>query len=433
MSGTTRLNLDAIISPAAARVVVEVDAQGRTTQASFDLTGLPRVDELLVGRPVLEVPTMVERLCGICPAAHHLAGVAALEQLLGFTEIPVTAAHVRRLLHLGSTLDNHAVRLFGGQRDAALALRRYAKLAMKAAGSPGHFPTTACPGGVVSGADEAACQELVDLGGAALSSAMQLADAQFAGSDLHDDAFAGADLALVDDHGRPDLSGSRLRACVGGEPVMNDAPAARWPQVVAETRLGDAAPRPHLVGLGAGRGNYRVGPVSQLRVGELATPRAAELQRRWLDEDRSALSARAVLLVHAVEAIVALLDSGGLTSGPTCAAGPQEPASGDGVGYVDGPRGLLVHHYRAGADQRLAWAQILTPTAQNEQWLSGLLTSAATGLPGAGGAQGSPERVRDLMEQSIREADPCLPCTSAPPGGMDLQVDLVRTVGDGEG
>ena len=60
-------------------------------------------------------------------------------------------------------------------------------------------------------------------------------------------------------------------------------------------------------------------------------------------------------------------------------------------------------------------------------------SSAAAGLPGAGGAQGSPERVRDLMEQSIREADPCLPCTSAPPGGMDLQVDLVRTVGDGEG
>ena len=376
---------------------------------------------------------MVKRLCGICPAAHHLAGVAALEQLLGFTEIPVTAAHVRRLLHLGSTLDNHAVRLFGVRRDAALALRRYAKLAMKAAGSPGHFPTTAVPGGVVSGADQVACQELADQGGAALASAIQLADAQLAGSGRHDDAFAGADLALVDDHGRPDLFGSRLRACIGGEQVMDDASASQWPQVVAETRLGDPAPRPRLMGLSEGRGNYRVGPVSQRRVGEVTSPRAAELQRRWFDEDRSALSARAVLLVHAVEAIVALLSATDLREGPTCAAAPQQGPVGDGVGWIDGPRGLLVHHYRAGADQRLAWAQILTPTAQNEQWLAGLLTSAAAGLPGQDGTGGSPERVRDLMEQSIREADPCLPCTSAPPGGMDLQVDLVPTLGDGEG
>lgn len=156
----TRIRLDEVVDPFGARIVVQVDADGRTSEAWFDLVGLPRVDALLLGRPVAEAPGVVERLCGICPAAHHLAGIRALDALAGSPDLTPTAVAVRRLLHLGSGIETHAVRFVAHDRDAAVALRRFGKAAMAAAGSPGHFPTTAVVGGVRAGVPEDAAAAL---------------------------------------------------------------------------------------------------------------------------------------------------------------------------------------------------------------------------------------------------------------------------------
>lgn len=415
MSGTQRIDLNALVSPAAARVVVQVDPDGQVREASFDLAGLPRVDQLLIGRPVTEVPGLVERLCGICPAAHHLAGVAALETVLGVRELPLAAQRARRLLHLASVLDNHAVRYFQVDRDAALRLRRLAKQAMAAAGSPGHFPSTAVPGGVNGAVGPQLVPVLQEQLDESLDLALRLARQQLAAADGPAAPYPGAEIALVDQAGRPDLFGTRLRAQRGPERVLHDIGPDEWTSTVAEERAGDAAPRPYLVALGAEAGSYRVGPVSQLRIGELTTTRAAELQARWLAGDGSALSARAVVMVHCIEAIQALLADPAVSEGPIGQPLPERPAGiTEGTGWVDGPRGLLVHHYRADADGTLVGAQILTPTAQNERWLAGLLRNAAT----------AQDDLAVRAEASIREADPCLPCTSAPPGAMDLTIDV---------
>ena len=88
-----------------------------------------------------------------------------------------------------------------------------------------------------------------------------------------------------------------------------------------------------------------------------------------------------------------------------------------GTGWVDGPRGLLVHTYTCGADGVLTAARITTPTAQNEPWLARLLTAAAS----------APDDERPArLEASVRAADPCLPVSSAPEGGMGLTVEVVR-------
>ena len=91
-------------------------------------------------------------------------------------------------------------------------------------------------------------------------------------------------------------------------------------------------------------------------------------------------------------------------------------APGSGTGRVDGPRGILAHTYTIGADGTIQAARILTPTAQNEPWLAQLLTQASA-LDQAQQA--------GAWEQSIREADPCLPISSAPAGQMGLKVENV--------
>ncbi|WP_201292768.1 hypothetical protein, partial [Cellulomonas citrea] len=234
------------------------------------------------------------------------------------------------------------------------------------------------------------------------------------------DTFDGADAALADAAGRPDLLGSLLRVVAAdGTLVEPGAPAARWDDLVAEAVPGDPAPRPYLVALGPDRGRYRVGPVAQLRIGPLTTPVAAGLQEQWLAAGGGAHAARAVIAVHSVEAIGVLLGQGALVHGPAArpvAAFTRHPV---GIGWVDGPRGLLVHRYAVDERGTVTAATILTPTAQNEPWLAALLATAA-GVDQAGATVSALD-----MEDAIREADPCLPCSSAPAGTMGLQVDSV--------
>ncbi|HML50867.1 MAG TPA: nickel-dependent hydrogenase large subunit [Propionicimonas sp.] len=415
---TQRWVLDEIVDPFGAKIVVERDAIGAVRSARFDLAGLPRVDALLSGQQTAEVPDLVEKLCGICPAAHHLAGVRALEALAGLDDITPTAKAVRRLLHLGSALETHAPRLLATDREAAVALKRFGKAAMVASGSPGHFPVTAIPGGVRAVVTSEARDDLAARVADVLALTIRVAEQELDRSTTLP-VFSGADVALVNTDGGPDVLGRRIRAVTAqGATLISGAAASAWDMLVAEEFPGRAAPRPFLMALGPGQGRYRVGPVAQLRVGELSTPIAATLQTQWLLSNGDAAGARAVMCVQAAEEIALLLDNPALSSGEVSVpVGDFQPGA-IGVGWVDGPRGLLVHRYQAGEDGRLAAAQILTPTAQNEAWLAELLTATATDSTDPLG-----------MEDAVREADPCLPCSSAPVGGMGLQVDTVSVEG----
>jgi len=414
---TQRIALGQIIEAAPARVVVTEDQAGHITNASFDLSGLPRVDACLVGRPVVEVPRLVERLCSICPTAHHLAGVRALESLAGISEVPPAAGAIRRLLHHAGVVAIHVVGMIATDPEEALCLRRFAKAAMTAVGSPGHFPVTAVPGGVIAPIDPAQRDACLALADEALAAARRVADRTLATPGLPDH-FDGADLGLIDDEGRLDLFGQTLRAVAAdGSLVISAAHADQWDHLVAEADPGSPTPRPYLVALGAGAGRYRVGPVAQLRVGEISTPLAVSAQQVWRQSHGGAPAARAIITLHAVEVIGALLNNPELSSEEIRRDWDPALPAGVGVGWVDGARGLLVHRYAIGADGLVTAATILTPTAQNEPWLGDLLRDAADSSD-----QG---RVRASMEDAIREADPCLPCSSVPAGTMDLVVDTV--------
>ena len=404
---TTRQVLDQAIDPSPARVLVTRDAQGEVVDARFDLAGLPRVDALLAGRPLAEVIALAERLCGICPAAHHLAGIRAYESLIGSPSPPPAAIATRRLLHWGSVIDMLAAVLVFTDRDDALTLRRFAKAAMAAAGSPGHFPATAIPGGVAARPSVAGCAQQVD---AARETALRLARQSLA--EPRSDEWDGADAALVDDDGHVDLLGGLLRiVAADGDVLVAGAAPDEWDDLVTEAVPGAPAPRPHLTGLGPERGAYRVGPVAQLRAGSLATPLARQLQDEWHASLGGAAAARAIVMLHCVEAIDALLAQPHAFDGELAAPVPAATVTGTGVGWVDGARGLLVHRYQVNPDGLVASATILTPTAQNEPWLAASLRRVAGD--------------RRAMEHAIREADPCLPCAMTPVGGMDLVIDTM--------
>lgn len=416
-----KINLDEIIDPMEGRIVVTHDSSGRP-HARFDLQGLPRVDAMLEGKTALEALTMTEHLCGICPVAHHLAGTRALDALSGLPPIVPAAQLTRRLLHYGSIVEAHSLRFLMQDRDAGVTLKRVSKKMLVAAGSPGHFPATAVPGGVsVWPTAPALCDLSANLA-AARDTAEHLCDSALAPhlEPVGTGDFDGADVALIDENGAPDVFGTKVRV-VRDTSTIDEFDFSQWNERVTEEIPGSPAPRPYLRADGPENGRYRVGPVAQLSIGTLPTSRAAAAQERWLAGARDAAGARAIMTLHVLERTETLTEQltqlvEGSNMGELVDPATVQFTPGSGTGLVDGPRGILAHTYTIGADGTIQAARILTPTAQNEPWLAQLLTQASA-LDQAQQAE--------AWEQSIREADPCLPISSAPAGQMGLKVESV--------
>lgn len=413
-----KINLDEIIDPMEGRVVVTHDANGHP-QARFDLQGLPRVDGMLIGKTALEALNMTEHLCGICPVAHHLAGTRALDILTASPIISAPAEMTRRLLHYGSIVEAHSLRFLMQDRDAGIMLKKLSKQMLVAAGSPGHFPVTAAPGGVAAWPNREALQNVAAVLPAALDTLQALCARALEtpdDSNLPTD-FTGADVALIDLDGNPDVFGTRVRVSQQGE-TLDEFGFEAWNERITEAIPGSPAPRPYLTALGPEAGRYRVGPVAQLSIGTLTTDRAASLQAHWLEHNRHAATARAIVTLHVLERTEELT-TGLLKLKEEEMGEPVYPATlhfhaGTATGLVDGPRGILAHTVTLDDSAAITAATILTPTAQNEPWLAMLLTQAT--------AADAPTQAAAL-EDSIREADPCLPISSAPEGMMGLKVD----------
>lgn len=416
-----KINLGEIIDPMEGRIVVTHDSSGRP-HARFDLQGLPRVDAMLEGQTALAALTMTEHLCGICPVAHHLAGTRALDALSGLPPIAPAAQLTRRLLHYGSIVEAHSLRFLMQDRDAGVTLKRVSKKMLVAAGSPGHFPATAVPGGVsVWPTTPALCDLSADLA-AARDTAERLCDSALAPhpETVTTGDFAGADVALIDANGAPDVFGTKVRV-MRDTNTIDEFDFSQWNERVTEEIPGSPAPRPYLRADGPENGRYRVGPIAQLSIGTLPTSRAAAAQERWLAGARDAAGARAIMTLHVLERTETLTEQltelvEGSNMGELVDPATVQFTPGSGTGLVDGPRGILAHTYTIGADGTIQAARILTPTAQNEPWLAQLLTQASA-LDQAQQA--------GAWEQSIREADPCLPISSAPAGQMGLKVENV--------
>ena len=66
---------------------------------------------ILVGRTAEESHWITPRICGVCPIAHNLASIRAIEDAYGI-EVSYTTKLLRRLMICGQMLQSHALHLF---------------------------------------------------------------------------------------------------------------------------------------------------------------------------------------------------------------------------------------------------------------------------------------------------------------------------------
>ncbi len=83
---------------------------------------------------------------------------------------------------------------------------------------------------------------------------------------------------------------------------------------------------------------------------------------------------------------------------------------GEGVGVLEAPRGLLIHHYRVDSDGRIVYANIITPTVFNARHIEECAEQLAVQELRSGSLD--VEKLRRLTMMLVRAYDPCLPCAT---------------------
>ena len=61
-----------------AKIVLDVDGEDQVARAHLQVLEMRGFEKILQGMELFKVPLMVSRICGVCPAAQHLAAVVAI-------------------------------------------------------------------------------------------------------------------------------------------------------------------------------------------------------------------------------------------------------------------------------------------------------------------------------------------------------------------
>jgi coenzyme F420 hydrogenase subunit alpha len=86
------------------KLVLKIDENGIVERGDWvGTSSLRGFEKLSIGKGMDQVPKIVSRVCGICPVAHLLAGVGAIEASVG-CEIPQDARNLRMIIHCASRL-----------------------------------------------------------------------------------------------------------------------------------------------------------------------------------------------------------------------------------------------------------------------------------------------------------------------------------------
>src|SRR5215471_13598340 len=93
------------------KISIHLDEQGRVEEAYFHVTQFRGFEKFCEGRPFYEMPSLMARICGICPVSHLIASAKACDQVLA-VRIPPNAARLRRVLNLAQIVQSHALSFF---------------------------------------------------------------------------------------------------------------------------------------------------------------------------------------------------------------------------------------------------------------------------------------------------------------------------------
>jgi NAD-reducing hydrogenase large subunit len=445
-----------------AKITIHLDDAGEVRDAQFHVTQFRGFERIVQGRPLHEMPSIMARICGICPVSHLVASAKACDEIIA-VEPPPAGADLRRVMNLAQIAQSNALSffhlaspdlLFGFDADASqrnlfgvaaaaprlardgIAIRRFGQQVIEWLGGKRIHPSWIVPGGV----DAPLTAETRDRILAAIPDALAASEraiAWYTGElvRFEDEAatfgdFPSAYMALVDRDGAVDHYDGLLRVVAADGTYLADRVDPRgYGDLVGEAvEPWSFLKSTYWKALGYPDGVYRVGPLARVVVADrMGTPRAdAELERFRERVGRVPSSsfhyhlARLIDMLYAIERIEELLRGPDILSTRVRSVGGIN--RNEGIGVSEAPRGTLMHHYRVDDDGIVQWANLVIATGHNNLAMNRSVAQVAKAYVRSARLT---EAMLNRVEAVIRCYDPCLSCSTHALGEMPLRVELL--------
>ncbi len=463
------------------KIEIFLDDNGDVANTYFQIPELRGFERFCVGRPVEEMPLLTNRICGVCPEAHHMAAAKAADAVYG-VDPPSAAKKLRELLYMAFFFTDHTTHFYalGGPDfimgpDAPVAernilgvihkvgleiggkviqARKYGHEVIEILGGRKVHPCTSIPGGVTKGLTEEERVKIEKMGIWAIEFAqfsLQLFNDIVLSNKEYLDLILGDIythrthyIGMVDDNNLVNFYDGLVSVVdPDGKRLGKYAPHEYTDWIAEHVEPWTYLKFPYLKNVGwkgfvdgKESGVYAATPLSRLNAADgLATPLAqAEYEKFYetlggkpVHQRLATHWARLIELLYAAERWMELVTDPEITSPDFHTVPTKIPT--EGVGIVEAPRGTLTHHYWTDERGLLTQVNLVVGTTNNYAPISMSIAKAAKSLIGNGTVV--TEGLLNMVEMAFRAYDPCFGCaTHSLPGQMPLEVTILDSDGN---
>jgi F420-non-reducing hydrogenase large subunit len=444
------------------KIEIFLNDSGEVANTYFQIPELRGFEKFTEGRPAEEMPQITQRICGVCPEAHHMASTKTLDAVF-HTEPPSVAKKLRELFYSSFFVTDHATHFYilGGPDfimgpEAPVAERNIigviGKVGLELAGAViktrmrNHHviqmlggravhPVFGLPGGVSKGLNETERKEIEQIALESLEFA-KLSMKVFNDIVLSNKAYVDLILSdafthktyymgLVDEHNKVNFYEGKLRVVDPSGKEFAKFEAKDYLKHISEhVEPWSYIKYPFLKNIGwkgfidgKESGVLRSAPLARLNAADgMATPLAQEFYEQYfktlggkpVHHTLATHWARLIELVYAAERFLELVKDPEITD-PGFRNIPTSTPD-EGVGIVEAPRGTLVHHYTTDANGLIQKANLIVATVFNSAAINMSVKKAAMGLikPGKEITEG----LLNTVEMAWRPYDPCFGCAT---------------------
>jgi len=463
------------------KIEIFLNDAGEVENTYFQIPELRGFEKFAEGRLAEDMPQITQRICGVCPEAHHAAAAKCLDDLF-HVDPPSPAKKLRELFYSSFFVTDHTTHFyilagpdFVMGPEAPVAERNIlgviAKVGLELGGAvintrmKNHHiiqmlggravhPVFGLPGGVSKGLNEEERKEVEQIAKESVEFAKlslkvfddivlknkEYLDMVLSDAYTHHTYYMG----LVDEKNRVNFYDGKVRVVdPDGKEFVKYAPREYLDHVAEHVEPWTYVKMPYLKKVGwkgfvdgKDSGVFRSTPLSRLNAADgMATPLAqAEYERFYstlggkpVHQTLATHWARLVELLYAAERLLELSKDPEITS-PNIRTIPTAKPD-EGVGIVEAPRGTLTHHYITDENGIIKKANLIVATVNNVAAISMSVKKAAQALikPGKKITEGLLNRI----EMAWRPYDPCFGCaTHTLPGQAPMEVVIYNSKGE---
>lgn len=462
------------------KIDIFLNNDGDVDRAYLQVPELRGFEVFSIGRPAEEMPQITSRICGVCPTAHHMAAVKALDDLYK-VEPTVTGRMIRELVYNTFMLEDHALHVYilGGPDfivgpDApkemrnvvgvinkvgidvgktVISMRRKLRELIAYFGGKVIHPVLGLPGGVSKGLEFADLQRFRVLANEALDFALftlkvfkniVLENESYVKM-ITSDAYTHKTyyMGMVDENNKVNFYDGKIRVVTPDGKEYAKFHTNQYLDYVAEhTEPWSYVKFCYLKPIGwkgftegPDSGVYCVAPLARLNVSDgMATEKAQKAYEEFYNtlggkpvhHTLANHWARVVEMIQAAERMVELLSDERIAGKDIRNIPTAIPTVG--MGAVEAPRGTLYHHYETDERGIITKANLIVATQNNSARIAMGIDKSAKSLISKGIVN---DGILNKIEMAFRAYDPCHGCaTHSLPGKMPLVVKIFSPTGE---